>query len=197
MSKEQFYTFYDTECAPKMKWRPKTFRMVFEYLDNLSNNNILIVETGTTRGDNKIEWEGMSTVLFDTYLNTVKDGKILSIDISEENCNIAKQLTSQKTTVICDDSVNFLGNDIENFCKIEDIDLLYLDSFDMDWDNPHPSSFHHMKEIACVFAKLKKDCLIVIDDNNNGQGKGAYVSQFLRNLGCSCLFDEWQIGFIK
>lgn len=197
MSKESFYKFYEEQCVPNMKWRTGTFRKIFNYLDNINTENLLIVETGTTRGTDKLEWEGMSTVLFDKYLNEVKNGKVFSIDINYKNCEIASSLTSDKTTVICMDSVAFLANKCENYFKIENIDLLYLDSYDMDWNNPHPSSFHHMKEIACVFSKLKKGCLIVVDDNDKGKGKGEYVSQFLKNIGCECIFDEWQIGFIR
>jgi hypothetical protein len=68
----------------------------------------------------------------------------------------------------------------------------------LDWDNPHLSSLHHLKELAAVYAKLKPGCLIVVDDNNNGVGKGQYVSDFLNNSNDSTLlFDDYQIGYIK
>jgi len=54
-----------------------------------------------------------------------------------------------------------------------------------------------MKELTTVYPKLKKGCLIVIDDNENGVGKGKYVAEFLDQVGDKLYFDEYQIGYIK
>ena len=76
-------------------------------------------------------------------------------------------------------------------------DNLILDSFDLDWNNTHPSSLHHLKELTTVYSKLKPGCLIVVDDNHNGLGKGQYVADFLSNVNDRLYFNEYQIGYIK
>lgn len=92
-----------------------------------------------------------------------------------------------------DDSVKFL----HGFETPEEIDLLYLDSFDLEWENPHPSSLHHLKELTAVYSKLKPGCLIVVDDNQSGLGKGQYIVDFLNNVNDKKYFDDYQIGYIK
>ena len=89
------------------------------------------------------------------------------------------------------DSVEFLYK----YKPTEDIDLLYLDSYDLDWNNPIPSALHHMKELCAIISKLKKGCIILIDDNNNNIGKGQFVSNFLDNIGAKQLFSEYQIAY--
>ena len=76
------------------------------------------------------------------------------------------------------------------------IDVLYLDSFDVDFNNPVPSSFHHIKELLAIFPKIQKGTLIVVDDNFNGKGKGQMIKDYMKNIGINPFFDEYQIGFI-
>ena len=82
-----------------------------------------------------------------------------------------------------------------NYYDINNIDLIYLDSYDLDWNKPHKSSLHHLKELCAIIPKLKKGCVIIIDDNNNGIGKGQYVSNFLENIGATLLFSSYQIAY--
>ena len=70
-------------------------------------------------------------------------------------------------------------------------------TFDVDFRNPHVSALHHLKELTTVYSKLKPGCLIVVDDNHNGLGKGQYVADFLSNVNDRLYFNEYQIGYIK
>jgi len=56
---------------------------------------------------------------------------------------------------------------------------------------------HHLKELTTIYAKLKPGCLIVIDDNFEGEGKGRYVAEFLEETGAKLYFNDYQIGYIK
>ena len=188
-----FFKLYYSNYYPFLNQRQNTFTQMFMYLESLNKEKYLIVETGTTRDINNLEGEGNSTILFDLYLNHQKDGVLYTVDISPTNCAVAQKHVSNKTTVILGDSVNFL----HKFPNPEDIDLLYLDSFDFNRDDPHPSSFHHMQELTAIYSKLKSGCLIVIDDNFNGMGKGKYVAEFLDNVGDKLYFNEYQVGYIK
>jgi hypothetical protein len=188
-----FLQIMESKFYPYLGKREKTFKLMFEYLDSLNKDKYLIVETGTTRYYNNIEGDGASTLMFDTYCNTRKNGIVYTVDTSPSACELVREQVSSKTIVCLNDSVKFLAE----FPNPENIDLLYLDSFDLDWNNPHPSSLHHMKEITAVYSRLKPGCLIVVDDNANGLGKGKYVVDFLINVGDREYFNDYQIGYIK
>ena len=185
---EEFYTkFY-----PYLDHRAGTNEKMLRYLDSLNKDKYLIVETGTTRDPGNIASEGNSTLIFDLYCNH-RNGTLYSVDLSDWSCSQARKVTSNKTIICLSDSVKFLNE----FPNPEDIDLLYLDSLDVYWYNPNPSSLHHLKELTAVYAKLKRGCLIVIDDNDQGIGKGQYVAEFLEDVGAELYFNEYQIGYIK
>jgi hypothetical protein len=198
MNKIFFDRFYN-EFYPNLGPRKNSFEKAFKYLEQKNQSKYLIVETGTTRADN-LEGEGNSTILFDFYINSAKTGTLYSIDNYPEACEYARSVTSFKTNIVLNDSVAFLAN----FPNIEDIDLLYLDSFDI---NPlvfHEPQLHALKELTAVYAKLKPGCLIVIDDNIieedniiHNIGKGRYVMDFFNHASAEVLFNEYQIGVIK
>ena len=76
------------------------------------------------------------------------------------------------------------------------IDLLYLDSFDINFNKPHPSMLHHIKELCAIIGRLEKGAIIVVDDNIEKSGKGGYVADFMENLGYKKIIDEYQIAWI-
>ena len=178
--------------SPLLWQRADSFKIIFQELEKMNKAKYLLVETGTSRARDSWTGDGQSTRLYDHFVNFY-DGKVFSVDISEDACSVAREMVSNKSSVVCSDSVNFLNN----FPNPEDIDLLYLDSFDLDWNNVHPSAFHHIKELCAIYARLPKGCIIVVDDNNQDKGKGIYVKQFLTHLGAECLFNLYQIGFKK
>ena len=132
---------------------------------------------------------------------SVFDGEVLSVDIKQANVDYANKLTSERTSVYCQDSVEFLWGLSEK----EKIDLLYLDSYDFEADNPIPSQLHHVKELCAVMKNLKKGTIIVVDDHLNTPefeslrstfakgGKAAFVENFMDSIGAECLHDGYQI----
>ena len=135
-------------------------------------------------------------MLFDEYLHFFKNtGSLTTIDLNESTCHFTKQILSPKSTVICSDSVtalNVLGNDPQ----FPMIDFLYLDSYDVDWNNPHPSALHHFKELLAIFPKIKRGTLIVVDDHDRGKGKGKYIADYMNHINKFPYFDEYHIGWI-
>ena len=178
----------------KLGKRRDTFQKIFEYLESLDKKNPTILETGIARTNENWGGDGMSTLIFDDYINLV-GGNFTSIDIEPSNINFAKSKVSSKSNLICSDSVIALHK-ISRDKAYPMIDVLYLDSFDLDWNNPIPSSFHHMKELLAIYPKIQKGTLIVVDDNANDKGKGQMVKDFMKNIGINPYFDEYQIGFI-
>lgn len=186
--------FY-AEFAPKLFKRAKTFRLMFELLDKMESPQI--VETGCIRELGCWEGDGQSTVQFNDYANfrslppdrgyDQHDAAFVTVDICEAHVKLAASL-GFKTFAVCDDSVKYLQRFQGN------IDLLYLDSYDFDPANPHPSSLHHLKELAAAQKNLRPGSIIAVDDNHpDGVGKGMYVRDYLQNIGIEPIADDYQV----
>ena len=179
--------------------RATSFSLIFELLDQKAEKDFLIVETGCMRRDHgnlAFGDDGASTYIFDDFVNYY-DGEVLSVDICKENVEYANDLTSYKTTVHCQDSVDFLWN-----LPKKQIDFLYLDSYDIIRENPHPSQLHHVKEMCAVIDKLGKGSIICIDDHDaffTGDGKiakGTYVKDFMDDIGIAPIHEGYQIVWV-
>lgn len=179
--------------------RATSFELIFELLDQKEDKNFLIVETGCMRADHgQLAYgdDGASTFIFDDFINFY-DGEVHSVDINPDNVAHAQKMVSNKTKVTCSDSVKFLWN----FPEDKQIDFLYLDSYDVRKDNPHPSQLHHVKELCAVIDKLGEGSIVCIDDHDafftGGQiGKGTYVKDFMDNIGAKCIHEGYQIVWI-
>jgi len=179
--------------------RATSFELIFELLDQKEDKNFLIIETGCMRADHgQLAYgdDGASTFIFDDFINYY-DGEVYSVDIKPENVAHAQKMVSDKTKVICSDSVKFLWN----FPEDKKIDFLYLDSYDVRKDNPHPSQLHHVKELCAVIDKLDEGSIVCIDDHDafftGGQiGKGTYVKDFMENIGAECIHEGYQIVWV-
>ena len=182
--------------------RATSLSLVFELLDQKKVKDFFIVETGCMRADHgqlALGDDGASTYIFDDFINYY-DGEVASVDINPNNVAHAQKLVSDRTTVYCSDSVEFLWNIPEK----RKIDLLYLDSYDFEPDNPIPSQKHHLKELTAVMKNLKKGSIIMVDDNANTPefewftkiaqgGKAGFVKEFMKDIGAELLLDEYQI----
>ena len=182
--------------------RATSLSMVFELLDQKKDKDYFIVETGCMRADHgqlALGDDGASTYIFDDFINFY-DGEVVSVDINPDNVRHAQKMVSDRTTVYCSDSVEFLWN-IPDKRKI---DLLYLDSYDFEPDNPIPSQKHHLKELTAVMKNLRKGSIIMVDDNANTPefewftkiaqgGKAGFVKEFMKDVGAELLLDEYQI----
>lgn len=178
--------------------RQHSFRLMIEHIKKIPNP--VIVETGCARTENNFHGDGMSTLIFDNYINTY-NGEFYSVDISPNSVNFAKSKISTKTQIHCRDSVGFLyelNNTFRNQNKF--VDLLYLDSFDFDKSNPHPSSVHHLKELVAIMGSLKSGTMIAVDDNFgdsfNRNGKGMYVEEFMKAIDRPLIHDGYQLVWI-
>jgi len=125
------------------------------------NKNLCVIETGTMASKD----QGAFTLIMADLIKNWTGGKIYSIDISREYSEECKRLTSNFSDVIeyvNSDSIDFLSKlNNENL----DIDLLYLDSHDLDLKDPHPSAAHHLRELGAIYDSLDKDSIVAVDDN--------------------------------
>jgi len=153
-----------------------------------------------------------STYLFNEYVRKY-GGRFWSVDTNDKLVNYHSRNMCPATTLICDDSVSFFKYCVKEHDKA---DVVYLDSYDLDWYNPHPASLHGLNEYLSLLPVLKKDSLLLIDDtpsepywldtrdklyydmmdyyyynNNTLPGKGAYVLSTPKNA--TLLMHNYQV----
>ena len=169
--------------------RQPSFTLMMEHLSKYTNP--VIIETGCAREENSFDSNGMSTLIFDEYVKN-NGGEFYSVDIDPTNTNFARSRTDV-ARITTGDSVKFLFEFNEQNKKV---DLLYLDSFDIDPNNPHPSSLHHILELAAIRPSLKEGTMICVDDNwvhnNQASGKGIYIYQFMTLIGKPKVYNGYQ-----
>jgi hypothetical protein len=119
-----------------------------------------ILETGTSA------WGTDSTRLFDTYVR-VYGGRLWSVDIRPEPGDALRAEVGPATTLVCDDSVAFLRRWVDEHPG-ESPDLVYLDSWDVDWDDPGPCAEHCLREVQAIEPAMRAGGLLLIDDSPAG-----------------------------
>ena len=135
-----------------------------------------IIETGTVRHIDNWEGDGQSTIVWDT-LATNLGGTVTTIDIDPIGAELVAELGLQATTAI-------VGNSLDVIPTLTGhADLLYLDSFDVDFENPLPAAAHHLSELMAALNLLAPGSLVAVDDNRDDQGKGSEVAWFLAEHG--------------
>ncbi len=137
------------------------------------------------------EGDGQSTFMFDALVRTC-GGTLFSIDVSNESVDSARRVCSSATQLIQNDSVSALHALAE--IASGTIDLLYLDSFDLDANNPLPSAIHHGLELTAVRPLIGPGTVVCIDDYAVGSsgGKGMIVDRFLSNIRAKVLYSGYQ-----
>ena len=196
-----FWEIFNNQIFPALNtWkgyeRGHTMKFALETLQGMKEDGFLIVETGTARKTNNWGGDGQSTLIFDLFVSSF-GGNVISVDLNEQHCITARNNTSNRTQVVANDSVSFLYN----FKPDREIDLLYLDSYDLDHSNPHPSSMHHIKELCAIISKLSTGTLIMVDDarcknTKFPYGKAQYIKEFMDNIGIEPIFHRYQAGWI-
>ena len=135
-----------------------------------------IIETGTLRAENDWLGYGHSTLIWDWIANKI-GGIINSVDIDEEAIKLASSKTKHINFVHCD---SFIYLRHVNASKL---DLLYLDSYNWSRELHISSCLHHMGELAAVYDKLPKGCLIAVDDRHTNElGKHVLVDKFFDSI---------------
>lgn len=182
--------------APGIYNRAVGFDIIFRLLLSKKKQDFKIIETGTLR--NLGNWmDGQSAKLFAEFVD-VYGGTIRSVDIDPEAVNVAQaSIVSENFSVALSDSVKWLKKQKD----LNQVDLFYLDSYDVDWNDDTPSAEHHLKEFKVIESKIKPGAVVVIDDNsrwvNNHRrtGKGRAIVEYLESKDHLPIYDEYQIIF--
>ncbi len=151
-----------------------------------------IVETGTIRV--KDAPDGQSTKVFAEYAR-LTGAKVYSVDITPEHIETSKSELGDLlpyVTYACEDSVTWLSR------FNAPIDMLYLDSYDFEVDNPTASQQHELAEIGAAYGKLSTPGAVLLDDCALPfEGKGYLGTRFLQSRGWKMVFDGYQRLFIN
>ena len=172
------------------------FDIIFRLLLNQKQSNFNIIETGTLRTPDN--WmDGQSARLFTEFVD-LYSGQMRSVDIDSVACETARNtITSKNFSVVHNDSVEWLNS----LSDLDQVDLFYLDSYDVDWNNDTASADHHLKEFKIIQPFIRSGTVVAIDDNsrwvNNSRrtGKGRAVVEYLETQGHLPIYDEYQIIF--
>lgn len=190
------FTANDHVLASGMYNRAVGFDIIFRLLLNQKLSNFGIVETGTLRTPGN--WvDGQSAKLFTEFVDQ-HGGWMRSVDIDPKACQTARDhITSANFSVEQSDSVAWLAQQTD----LNQVDLFYLDSWDVDWMDDTASADHHLREFQTIEPHLKPGCVVALDDNsrwvNNYRrtGKGRRVVEYLQDQNHLPIYDEYQIIF--
>ena len=146
---------------------------------------VRIVETGCARAIGNWEGDGQSTLLWG-WVTRELGGKATSVDISATNAAIARSL-APSVEVVVSDSVAYL----RLLPDAEDVDLLYLDSFDYH-EGAEQSARHHLLELQAIYDRLPVGCLIAVDDCfSPEEGKHFLIRGVLMDAGIKPLLESY------
>lgn len=206
MRSKEFWDWFET-VAPKLATHPsmdrsKTFRRMFEYLEDF-NRPVNIIETGCIEDPENWGGNGCSTILFDKFIETHPGSTARSVEIDPDKVARAMGICP-RVMVTTGDSVNYLGW-VAKHVNVP-IDLLYLDASHHDWVNETPSQVHHFNELMAAMPLLHERSLVAIDDSvmaldefpkSRVIGKGGLVAQYAIEVGAKMEFCQYQAGFTR
>jgi hypothetical protein len=170
------------------------FELMFQMLWDRGSDWYNIIETGTLRRPGNWK-DGQSAVLFTDFVAQT-GGTVCSVDIDDEACQAARRaIPDARFQVYCLDSVEWLN---QRGVDLEEVDLFYLDSWDVKWGDDQPSAEHHLREFQAIEGYLKRGAIVAIDDNarfldGRRTGKGRCIVEYLERQGRRPIYDAYQI----
>jgi hypothetical protein len=178
---------------PPWDHRRPTFELAMRLMAD--RNHRTLVETGTSRyGPENCHNDGCSTIVLARWALFNPGMSLDSVDVSPRNVETARFNVRDfsMAKVHCSDSIPFLQS------LDKRIDFLYLDSFDIDTNNPLPSQHHHLKEIIAAYDKLHRDSVVLLDDCGlPRKGKCGLVEEFLLGRGWQVLLSGYQTLLVQ
>ena len=172
--------------------RAEGFEFLFTELLNLTNSELQIIETGTVRKPNN--WKDGNSGMIFAELVKMQGGFVRSVDLKKNAVNAANEfIDNNYFKAYQSDSVAWL----ESLDDLSNVDLFYLDSYDVKWMDDTPSAEHHLNEFKAIEPYLK-DCIVGIDDNafkadGTRTGKGRAIYDYLAAKDIFPLWDKYQI----
>lgn len=129
---------------------------MLEAVERLQEEPSVILETGMSA------WGCRSSELFDDYVSCF-GGAFSTVDIRARPLLELRDIVGSRTELTCDDSVRFLERWVRSNPGRQ-VDLVYLDSFDLDPRSPYPAAVHGVREFLAVRPALGEGSLLLVDD---------------------------------
>ena len=129
-----------------------TFQRLFKSMQGLKSP--LIVESGIASAGTR------STYMFNEYVRKY-GGRLWSVDINRDLVDNNAGNMCPATTLVHGDSVQFFNDWASENKKA---DVIYLDSYDLDFYNPDPSGMHGLAEYNALKTSIQKGTLMLVDD---------------------------------
>jgi hypothetical protein len=216
MHSPDFWTWFAETAEARLAHRTEGFRKIFSHLDRF-DRPVGIVETGCVRQQNNSAGDGQSTILFDRYAEFHRGSAVFSVDRDPAAAALCRSLIGERVHIHVGDSLAYLKSLADHPpAGLEILDLLYLDSFDVDFDDPLPSAIHHLKELLAIAPLVSSETLVVVDDSpslflgvsHEGyavqpirppriDGKGRLIAEYAVAIGAERLFAEYQCGWLR
>ena len=215
MRSEEFWAYFAT-VQPHLGKRAEGFTKIFQHLDAF-DHPVHIVETGCIRKADDWAGDGGSTQLFDKYAQFYPGSTVHSIDRDEKAAALCRALVSNSTHIRTGESISVL----KAFADIppegvETIDLLYLDTAEVDYENFFPGALHALKELIAIYPLIRAETLIVVNDapphfsgvfDAQGVlqlaskprigGNGKLIGEYAHDVGAVCPFIGFQSGWTR
>ena len=184
--------FLESDMFQKLRHRSHTMAKIVAHVERNWVNLNQIIETGTAYIPDCWSGHGQSTLVWD-WLSEELGCDVLSIDI---NPDASAKTETKRVEYATGDSIKILSQLPER--TVSRCGLLYLDSFDWQKETSFHSSFHHLSELATVWAQLPNGCMVAVDDRHSAfEGKHVLVAAFMEKMGIKPVFAEYQIAWIK
>jgi hypothetical protein len=192
---EGFAARFERDMAPRLGKRREGFETMLAALQG--REAPFVVETGCVRKPGNWEGDGQSSVIFDALAED-RGGRFLSIDRSVRSLEVARRVCGPATTLVLNDSVAALA-DLASL-GVRRIDLLYLDSFDLDPADALPSAAHHAQELIAARPLLGRGSIVCVDDYRvrgaAAGGKGAIIDRYMQAARARVLHEGYQKAWI-
>lgn len=165
----------------------RQFDVIFGELEKLNLEKYYICETGCIRSLTQFDWQGNFTILANNFLE-FHEGIIYTCNIDSDAIDLCKDLSKTKASLM--DSILFLST----LNEINEVNLFYLDSMDIDKHNPVPSMKHHYDEfLTLIKNRTHGNFYLVIDDNiSDNIQKGYYINKLMTKLNIMPLLHSYQ-----
>jgi hypothetical protein len=129
-----------------------TFKELFKNMSTTRPLNIL--ESGIASAGTQ------STYLFNEFVRKY-GGRFWSVDVNPELVSKHAPKMCPATSLVCQDSVAFFNQWV---ARNEVADVVYLDSWDLDFYNPEPAGVHGLNEYRALVPAIRPGSLMLIDD---------------------------------
>lgn len=161
----------------------------------LEERPCLILETGSSA------WGPDSSRLFDGYVARFGGGFVTVDNRIQPLLHLWRDL-SPRSEMVCDDSVRFLRRWVRDN-PASRVDLVYLDSYDLDVEAPTRAAAHGLLELDAIRPALYDGSLLLVDDTPSSveffpEPTRAQAARFAKRTGLvpgkGMLFDVYLGG---